>query len=129
MWKSDRPDNPDDVRRLAAMAAYVDPVNHAPEVRCPVIFAWGRDDNLSPPQGIEAMYHHASPTWKRISRDVSGHQYRRGYPLAASVHFHWLEDGDHGFKPRKASGRTEKQNWDEAVAAVLDFVGTLPNSI
>jgi uncharacterized protein len=24
------------------------------------------------------------------------------YPLAGSVRMHWLEDGDHSFKPRKA---------------------------
>ncbi len=48
------------------------------------------------------------------------------YPLAASVHLHWLEDGEHGFKPRKASGRTELANWQDAVATILGFVGGLP---
>ncbi len=46
-----------------------------------------------------------------------------GYPLAASIRLHWLEDGEHSFKPRKASGRTELANWQEAVAMILDFVG------
>ena len=44
------------------------------------------------------------------------------YPLAALVHLHWLEDGEHSFRPRKASGRTEADNWQEAVVAILDFV-------
>jgi len=50
------------------------------------------------------------------------------YPLAASVHIHWLEDGKHGFKPRKASGRTEAEHWQEAKAIILDFVGSLVKS-
>jgi predicted alpha/beta-hydrolase family hydrolase len=34
----------------------------------------------------------------------------------------WLEDGDHSFKPRQASGRTEEQNVAEAIAAVSEFI-------
>ena len=43
------------------------------------------------------------------------------YELSSSIRLHWLEDGDHGFKPRKASGRTEDQNFDEAVATAAAF--------
>lgn len=75
------PGDPQQVRRLAAMAAYVDPVNHAPDVKCPILFGYGLDDDLSPPQGIEAMYHLAGSAWKRISRDPGGHQYSPGYQL------------------------------------------------
>jgi predicted alpha/beta-hydrolase family hydrolase len=39
----------------------------------------------------------------------------------------WLEDGEHSFKPRKASGRTESQNWHEAVAALITFVASEPH--
>jgi hypothetical protein len=49
----------------------------------------------------------------------------RGYGLAPAVRVHWLADGDHGFRPRKASGRTERQNVNEAIAAIVDFVGGL----
>ncbi|MBL7038618.1 MAG: acetylxylan esterase [Pirellulaceae bacterium] len=66
------------VSRLAAMAAYVDPVNHAPDVTCPVWFGYGIDDTLAQPQGIEAMYHLCASKWKRISRDAGGHQYSPG---------------------------------------------------
>jgi predicted alpha/beta-hydrolase family hydrolase len=45
-----------------------------------------------------------------------------GYTLAAGIRVHWIEDGDHSFKPRKSSGRTESQNLDEAVAAVAAFI-------
>ncbi len=48
-----------------------------------------------------------------------------GYGLAPAVRVHWLADGDHGFRPRKRSGRTERQNLDEAIAAIVDFVGGL----
>ena len=45
-----------------------------------------------------------------------------GYRLAPAIRFHWLEDGDHSFKPRKASGRTEKANWDFAMDAIAEFI-------
>jgi len=48
-----------------------------------------------------------------------------GFTLSKSIRFHWLEDGDHGFKPRKASGRTEPQNWDSAIAAITEFANAL----
>ena len=48
-----------------------------------------------------------------------------GYRLAPAIRFVWLEDGDHSFKPRASSGRTEKQNLQEAVAAVAGFVKSL----
>jgi len=54
------------------------------------------------------------------TRDEAG-----GFTLSKAVRFHWLEDGDHGFKPRKASGRTEPQNWDSAIAAITEFANSL----
>lgn len=48
-----------------------------------------------------------------------------GYTLSPAIRLVWLEDGDHSFKPRKSSGRTEKQNLQEAVAAVAGFVRSL----
>lgn len=84
------PADPAHVRRWAAMAAYVDPVNFAPEMKVPWITAYGLDDNLSQPQGIEAMFHLSPSPWKRISRDGGGHQYSPGFQklqkdLAAQV--------------------------------------------
>lgn len=38
--------------------------------------------------------------------------------LPSHFNIEWAMDGDHSFKPRKASGRTETQNWDEAIAAI-----------
>lgn len=48
-----------------------------------------------------------------------------GYELSPAIRIVWLEDGDHSFKPRVSSGRTETQNLTSAVAAVLRFVETL----
>lgn len=49
-----------------------------------------------------------------------------GYALSPAVHVHWIEDGDHDFKPRSASGRTQRQNRDEAIATVVEFLDALP---
>lgn len=43
------------------------------------------------------------------------------FGLPKRIKIGWLEDGDHGFKPRKASGRTEQQNWDEALDQLAVF--------
>src|SRR5262245_52401745 len=48
-----------------------------------------------------------------------------GYRLAASIKIHWLEDGNHDFTPRKSSGRSEEQNWAEAMGALAEFVNGL----
>lgn len=45
-----------------------------------------------------------------------------GYALGPAVRLHWLEDGDHGFAPRKSSRRSERQNWDEAIEAIAAFL-------
>nr|WP_010132741.1 alpha/beta family hydrolase [Microbulbifer agarilyticus] len=37
-----------------------------------------------------------------------------GYALGSGIQMHWLEDGDHDLKPRKASGFTQSQHWQAA---------------
>ena len=44
-----------------------------------------------------------------------------GYDLSPAIKVHWVEDGDHGLKPRKKSGRTEQQNWEEALDTIANF--------
>ena len=44
------------------------------------------------------------------------------YALPEAVRVHWLVDGDHGLKPRKASGRTEAENLAEAAREAARFV-------
>ena len=50
------------------------------------------------------------------------------YELSSAIAVHWLEDGDHSFKPRKSSGRTLAQNIEEAVAAIASFIEGLAAS-
>jgi predicted alpha/beta-hydrolase family hydrolase len=50
------------------------------------------------------------------------------YSLSKQIRILFLPDGDHSFKPRASSGRTEKQNLDEAVALVSRFLGSLRSS-
>jgi predicted alpha/beta-hydrolase family hydrolase len=44
-----------------------------------------------------------------------------GYKLSKQIQIRWLPDGDHSFKPRKSSGRTEEQNWADGVGAIASF--------
>ena len=44
------------------------------------------------------------------------------YNLPSHFHMAWMTDGDHGFKPRKASGRTEEENWNEAIRVIREFL-------
>jgi predicted alpha/beta-hydrolase family hydrolase len=48
-----------------------------------------------------------------------------GYSLSSAIRILWLEDGDHGFKPRKSSGRTEEGNWAESITAIAEFAASL----
>jgi len=48
-----------------------------------------------------------------------------GYRLSPAIRLHWAEDGDHGLEPRKSSGRTKEQNWNEAVDAIEAFLDGL----
>ena len=85
------PQKPEAVAAFASMGAYVDPLNHAPDVKAPAFVTYGLDDvGLSPCPGIEAIYHHLGSTWKRVSRDPGGHYRSQGYSrlhdqLAAKV--------------------------------------------
>jgi predicted alpha/beta-hydrolase family hydrolase len=47
------------------------------------------------------------------------------YTLSKAIAMHWLNDGDHGFKPRKASGLTEAGNWQSAIGAIAGFLRRL----
>lgn len=44
------------------------------------------------------------------------------YELSPQIGFAWIDDGDHSFKPRARSGRTEQQNLAAAIDAVRNFV-------
>jgi uncharacterized protein len=44
------------------------------------------------------------------------------YELSRHIRFVWIDDGDHSFKPRMRSGRTEQQNLADAIDAVRAFL-------
>lgn len=74
---------------------------HLAALRTPALFCQGTRDAFGKPEEVEA--YHLSPT----------------------ISVHWLEDGDHSFKPRVLSGRTLEQNLAEAAEAVLGFAQTV----
>lgn len=45
-----------------------------------------------------------------------------GYRLSPNIRLFWSEDGDHSFKPRASTGRTEAGNLAEAAEEVAGFV-------
>ena len=49
----------------------------------------------------------------------------RGYRLSRSIRVVWTPDGDHSFKPRARSGRTESENVSFASDAAKDFLRSL----
>ena len=49
------------------------------------------------------------------------------YRLSHSIRIEWIEDGDHSFKPRARSGRTEADNLVTAAGLVREFVRALEN--
>jgi predicted alpha/beta-hydrolase family hydrolase len=44
------------------------------------------------------------------------------YNLSPSVSIHWLEDGDHDLKPRKASGYTQNSHQNHIVSFIKNWV-------
>jgi hypothetical protein len=60
------------------------------------------------------------------TRDAFGKPEEVGkYKLSRTIRLEWLEDGDHSFKPRSSSGRTEAANLDAATNYVAEFVRSL----
>ncbi|RKT42748.1 hypothetical protein BDD21_0042 [Thiocapsa rosea] len=48
-----------------------------------------------------------------------------GYVLSPSIEIVWIADGEHSFKPRRASGFTPEQNLSMAADAVASFAARL----
>jgi predicted alpha/beta-hydrolase family hydrolase len=48
-----------------------------------------------------------------------------GYALSRMIQIIWIEDGEHSFRPAKASGRTWEANLQAAVASVAAFASVL----
>lgn len=74
---------------------------HLADIATPTLIVQGTRDTFGKPEEVET------------------------YDLGEQVEVHWLEDGDHSFKPRKSSGRTQEQNWDEGVETIQQFIAEL----
>jgi predicted alpha/beta-hydrolase family hydrolase len=79
-------------------------VAHLKDLKTPALFLQGERDSLGSREEIA------------------------GYELSASVQITYLPDGDHTFKPRKASGRTYRENLDLAISAAAEFCRQLVGS-
>jgi len=78
-------------------------VEHFPRLAMPVLFVSGTRDAFATPEEL-----------KRHAKKVKGR-----------VTYSWIETGDHGFKPLKASGRSLAAILDEVAAATVTWVGKL----
>jgi predicted alpha/beta-hydrolase family hydrolase len=81
-------------------------VEHFPRLRMPALFVSGTRDAFAAPDEL-----------KREAKKIRGR-----------VSFHWIESGDHGFKPLKSSGLTADGVLADAAAAVVAFVTGLPSA-
>jgi predicted alpha/beta-hydrolase family hydrolase len=76
---------------------------HFPRLRCPLLFVQGSRDPLCElPLLREALT-----------------------SIPAAVTLHVVAEGDHGFKLPRASGRTEREVWDEVAAATLEWMRSI----
>jgi predicted alpha/beta-hydrolase family hydrolase len=78
-------------------------VEHFPRLTMPVLFVSGTRDAFATPDEL-----------KRHAKKVKG-----------AVSYSWIETGDHGFKPLKASGLTPADALNSAAEAVVRFVQSL----
>jgi predicted alpha/beta-hydrolase family hydrolase len=76
-------------------------VEHLENLRTPAVILQGTRDSLGRPDEIEH------------------------YRLSQKIQIVWIEDGDHSFKPRARSGRTEAQNLAEAISEIQRFIAKL----
>ncbi|NIR30708.1 MAG: alpha/beta hydrolase [Gammaproteobacteria bacterium] len=57
------------------------------------------------------------------ARDAFGRREEvESYELSPHVHIHWLEDGDHSFKPTRRAGHSESDNLQAALDACVEFI-------
>jgi len=80
-------------------------VEHFPRLTMPVLFVSGTRDAFGTPDELQ-----------QHARTIKGR-----------VSFHWIDTGDHGFKPLKSSGSTLEAALAGVAEAVVDFVAGLPS--
>jgi uncharacterized protein len=80
-------------------------VEHFARLRMPTLFVSGTRDAFGTPTELR----------------------RHAKKLKGPVSFHWVETGDHGFKPLKSSGLTVDAVLAEVAGAVVEFVTGITN--
>ena len=80
-------------------------VEHFPRLTMPALFVSGTRDSFGTPGELQ-----------RFAKKIRG-----------PVTFSWVETGDHGFRPLKASGLTAADALDGVAEAVVGFVQNLPD--
>jgi hypothetical protein len=73
---------------------------HLEQMRAPALILQGTRDPFGKPEDVQ------------------------NYKLAKSIRIEWLEDGDHSFKPRARSGRTEAGNLNLAISYIVSFIAS-----
>ena len=79
-------------------------IEHLPKITVPCLFVSGTRDAFGTPDELQ-----------RHAKKIKG-----------KVTWHWIDTGDHGFKPLKASGLTPAIALEGAAEAVVTFVTALP---
>lgn len=73
-------------------------IEHLQQIGCPGLIVQGTRDPFGKPDEVAA------------------------YPLDPALQVHWLESGEHDFRPLKASGRTQQMLIEEAAGAAAEFM-------
>ncbi|MBO6824896.1 MAG: dienelactone hydrolase family protein [Sneathiella sp.] len=76
-------------------------IEHLADLQCPTLVVQGERDSMGSKENVS------------------------GYSLSSAINLAWLDDGDHSFKPRKKSGLTKEENWDEGVELTAQFLKDL----
>lgn len=73
-------------------------IEHLQQIACPGLIVQGTRDPFGKPEEVA------------------------GYPLDPALQLHWLESGEHDFRPLKASGRTQQMLIEEAADVAAEFM-------
>lgn len=73
-------------------------IEHFPEMKCPFLVIQGERDTFGKKQEVES------------------------YGLCDNVALCWVSDGDHSLVPRKSSGFSQQQNWQQAADFAAKFI-------
>ncbi len=76
---------------------------HLPRIAVPTLFCSGTNDAFATPEELRAAA-----------------------ALIPRVTVHLLRQADHGFHVAKRTGRTRQEVWDEAIAALVTWLATIP---